>query len=285
MKKTPDIQTYQTHVFYAGESQRRVQCLQLIPSVTKVAIVGGGEEPDIREVVTIAGQKIDYARQRLNGAMRSENGIKKVLVAADARTEISALDGGGKVTYVSKGKPQEEKDVLANFRTMNQVANIWGYAPYKVVSASVFEERGVRKTELMQAGVVISSESLQYLSSNAGFTSYLREFKEFYSSAPYSTNGLKAIDVQQLSGGISLPVLASMGLVESVDGVRLKDGEKGTMIEALKGGLLTVACGFGATILEMIHPEALDKILAWNWLNEVTEKVLTRANHDQSRLI
>lgn len=261
-----------TFLYYAGSSERRVQCLNQIPGVEKVNAVGGGEEPDIREVEHITDLKISHARGKL-GRLETNGLVRNLLIAADARTEISAEKKGSDV-FVSKGKPRSEREVLENFVAMQVIAQKYGYATYRVVSASALEN-GVRMgSETIQAEVVLSRKSLDYLTSTEGFVAYIRAFKLFYSTPPYSNKGLTAINVKKLSGGISLPVLVSMGLVESVDGVNLRSSDADEKYDALRGGLLTVACGFGPNVLNQIHPEALDKVMAWDWLNAVTTKII-----------
>jgi len=270
MKSLSEIET---HLYYAGKSERRILCLNEIPGVINVNAVGGGEEPDIREVDVVTDLKLSHARSKLS-RFDTNSKVKKILIAADARTEISA-ELNGRSVFVSQGKPKNEKEVLANFEVMQEIAMKHGFATYRVVSASALEN-GIRMgAETIQAEVVISKQSLDYLASAKGFVSYLRAFKLFYSTPPYSNKGLTAINVKKLSGGISLPVLVSMGLVESVDGVKLRSNDEDEVYDALRGGLLTVACGFGPNVLNKIHPDALDKILAWDWLNQVTAKIIT----------
>lgn len=265
-----------THLNYAGFSERRILCLKEIPGVDLVKAVGGGEEPDIREVDVVTNLKLDYARGKLGA--HTDSSVKSLLIAADARTEVSA-ESAGSSFYVSKGKPKSEKEVLSNFEMMLAIAQKFGYATYRVVSASALEN-GVRMgSETIQAAVVISRENLEYLVSLEGFIAYLRAFKLFYSTPPYSSKGLSAINVKKLSGGISLPVLVSMGLVEQVDGVSLRNNDQDEVYDALRGGLLTVACGFGPNILNKIHPNAMDRILAWDWLNQVTTKMINAYNN------
>jgi hypothetical protein len=254
-------------LIYAGGSPRRLACLQQIPGV-EVTAVGGGFEPNIREVGRIAELKISRAKQHLyrtnpNPLVQENN--HKVLVAVDARTEIPIVDSRGNIAYLSMGKPKDLTEVLNNFKLILSAAANSGAATYRVVCASLLDGGKLLRKETIQSSITLSEENLKYLVSSVGFMEYLRTFEKIE----------EKISPFDVSGGLSLSVLVSMGLVENIDGVSLRNATQAEIVHALKCGLLTVACGFGVNVLNSVHPKALETILEWHWLQTETQNILS----------
>ena len=260
------------NIFYAGRSERRTLALKQLPSVKEVFSFDGGPEENIGDVRKITHAKMDHVLPRVKELM---GGVKEedLLVAADSRTEILVHDEHGDRNFESKGKPRNLEDVLVNFLRMSFVAKEIGFAAYQVRSASaLLDSAGQRTEDLDLCKVRIKKSGIEHLSTSNGFDEYLQAFSEFYSSGAYVANQLSAIGPRKISGGISLPVLRQMGMVESVN--KIEQNLSREAAEAFKLGLWTVAVGFGPAILEKVHPDSLAIILAWDWLNEVTAKVL-----------
>jgi hypothetical protein len=260
------------NIIYAGKSERRILALKQLPGVKNVFNFNGGPEKNIGDVRKITHEKMDYVLPQLDQLMGSL-GEDDYLVAADSRTEILSFDDNGNRAFESKGKPYDLEDVLINFQRMSFVAKELGFANYQVRSASaLLDNLGRRITDLVLCGVDINKSGIDYLSSERGFDEYIKCFHDFYSSEVYSTNQLSSIGPQKISAGVSLPVLRQMGMVKSVNKVE-QDGSR-EAVKAFRLGLWTVAVGFGPSILERVHPDAMATIIGWDWLDEVTKKVV-----------
>jgi len=146
---------------------------------------------------------------------------------------------------------------------------------YSVESASVFYKNGSGAfvgSQVDKAVMTLNPEKIQALSEGE-FTLYLSTFAQFYASEAYSEAGLPLIEVKDVSGGISLPVLAMLGAIESINSIPLDTStEEG--IKAFQEAMLVVAVGFGDTVIENVSPQAPQNLREWEWLAMVTKYAL-----------
>lgn len=250
-------------IYYAGQSERRTASLARLAGVTEVKSVGGGEEPETPNVLQVAFGKIAYALPLVLDEVGRLNG--HMVLAADARTELK-MGMNGNTTHVSKGKPRDEEEVFEHFQRMARVES----PGYRLRAGSVaYSKRGVVH-DSNTARVTLTSQGVHHLSTSRGFDEYGAAYREFYSTPPYSSHDLTALDFTHISSGLSLPVLMSLGMVEGL-GVDSEPEEVNNHL--LKAAIFTVAVGFGPNVLREIHPDALESVMAWSWLNEVADKV------------
>jgi len=251
----------QPTIVAATESPRRLLFLASIPAI-KLLVYGGGEELATNDVIQVAVGKAISAREQL----RSEQILNgQLIVGADIRTEILTPKG-----FVSRGKPKDgEHLVWENFAQMSLVDGKLGY---RLVAGSAVDHEGKMTKSFSLCRVFIKKEGMIYLSSLRGFEEYKAAYLDFYSSPPYSSQNLRPIGLRDVSGGISLPVLVSMGLVEGIsfDGVNMIDLSR----ESLMRAIFIAGVGYGPAVLEKLDPNYLEIIKAWDWLNQVTNKIL-----------
>lgn len=255
-------------VYYAGRSERRIACLNQLPEVDRVECVNWGEEPDIADVMKIIRGKLAFALPIILQQVGVLNG--HVVVAADSRTEI-LVRKGNEIVHESKGKPRDDEEVFSNFVRMAEVLQLVEAASYQLRAASIAQTKTGTVVDQQLCVVRISSQGIRHLATEVGFIEYQQAYADFYSTPPYSSHNLSKICLTGISSGLSLPVLVSMGIIERV-GV---NGEVGELDERrLKEAMLAVAVGFGPRVLEKIHPESMDAVMQWSWLNQVTQKVI-----------
>lgn len=264
-------------VYYTGMSERRTLALQQIPGVKEVINFDGGPEEDTDDVMKIMWEKVAYAFPKV---IENTGGYLNghAVVAADARTSILVHDDRGDRVLVSKGKPKEDEDVIENFARMAIVADELGKGHYQLISASGVVTKAGRTYDLDTVEVDLTKIGLKHIATPAGYEEYKAAFLDFYSSGEYSANKLPAIGPSKISGGISLPVLRAMGMVETINGVKQVDTSK-EAYEAFRLGLFTVAVGFGPNVLQRVHPDAMPRLLQWDWLNGVSRKVTKYAKN------
>lgn len=262
-------------IYYTGMSERRTLALQQIPGVSEVINFDGGPEEDTADVMGIMWEKVAYAfPQVLENAGGYLNG--HAVVAADARTSIMVHDDQGNIVLESKGKPKGDQEIFENFVRMAIVADELGFGHYQLISASGVVTKEGKAQDLDTVAVNLTKKGINFIATPAGYDEYKAAFLDFYSSGEYSANQLSAIGPSKISGGISLPVLRAMGMVETINGTEQADGSR-EAYEAFRLGLLTVAVGFGQNVLQRVHPDALPRLLQWEWLNGVSRKVTKHA--------
>ncbi len=258
------------NVAYTGRSERRILALKQLPQVTEVRSYSGGHENGNHDVVSVMMEKMAYAWPTMMADIGKLNGHN--VVAADTRTSIMACNGS-KHWLESKGKPKSTDEVIKTFLRMSLAAQEAGFGYYQVVSASGLISGDNTIIDQEFCNVVLTKKGIEFIATNAGYDEYTQAFNHFYSTPPYSNHNLSQIDQTHLSGGISLPVLSSMGVVKSVNGVEIGLSRKKT--EAImKAAIMIVAVGFSPRILKILDPDAMTHILAWDWLNQVTKKVI-----------
>jgi len=280
--RVPGHLEQKTKVFYAGASERRFAALGQVSGI-ELDSHEGGDEPNIRSVEKIALGKIDHVLSIVfAGATHEPDFDRTLILAADARTEISQLRGnGGRVIFESKGKPQELNQTQEYFRKMSLAAERSGRGLYRVVASSAAQtvltakpERVRSITQTQSAEVYLDPEDIKFLASDEGFEVYQTAFKKFYDTPLYQQDGLHAPKITDLSGGISLPVLLRMNMVERLDDTQISTKYKDKLRVAVRNAILVVAVGFGPQVLDEIHLQAYEEILKWKWLNDVTASAL-----------
>lgn len=258
----------------ASSSSRRKAALEQIPDI-KIVNIGGGEEADHDDLVTIALNKIAFAYPDILKSCQEQAMNLLGILAADTNTLI-------KVTHQQtsklerKGKPKHHEHTQGYFKRMANLAERDGAGYYEVVAASAFQTEIGSIAGVETTRVFLNQAKLQELASDDGFTNYQDQFIKFYNSEAYSSSGCRAIDITDISAGISFPVLTKMGLVEEVNGIKIKELPASATEAVLKRALLNVAIGFSPQILEKIHPDALTYLMAWSWTNEVVDLILSK---------
>lgn len=258
----------------ASSSPRRKVALEQIPDI-KVVNIGGGEEIDNDDLVTIALNKIAFAYPDILRSCQEQAVNLLGILAADTNTLIKVLHQQTS-KLERKGKPKHHEHTHNYFKRMADVAERDGAGYYEVVAASAFQTETGSIAGIETTRVLLNQKKLQNLASEDGFANYQEQFTQFYNSEAYRNSGCRAIDVTDISAGISFPVLTKMGLVEEVNGVRLKELPSQSVEIILKQALLNVAIGFSPQILEKIHPDALTHLMAWSWTNEVVDLILSK---------
>lgn len=270
-------------VAYAGQSYRRLSFLQHAFPDTPVHSVDGGDEPDIPHVVDIMRGKIDHGSTLIFHRLMPQ-AHRFGIVAADIRTSTLTPpdEKDGNTFLTSRGKPPHEgtrQSVQHIFEQMSTAAEVGEEVPYYIViagSGAKIREGNTQSVHIGQQActVELDEEYLSYLATDKGITDYQTTFQHFYSSPPYSNNGSHpAVDLTDLSGGISLPVLTRMGAVNAVNGVNAKDP---AFPETLREGIFTVAVGFSPDVLKPLQSTINQAIQEWPWLTRVVEHTLTK---------
>lgn len=258
----------------ASSSARRKIALEQIPEL-KVIDAGGGDESQSDDVVTIALKKIAFAYPTILESCQSASVNLVGILAADTNTLIKVLEQPG-FKLERKGKPKKSKDTHDHFRRMNKSADTYGAGYYEVISASALQTGTESVTSVETTHVLLNQAKLNHLSSDDGFAEYQDNFAQFYNSPAYRDSGCRAIEMTDVSAGISFPVLVKMGAVEKVNGVKLKELAPQTLEMILKQALLNVSVGFSPQVLEKVHPDALAYLMSWPWTNKVLDFILSK---------
>jgi hypothetical protein len=216
------------------------------------------------------------------GQLKEDPSVKNrrqqaVIIAADTRTSILTKNPEDNFTYIeSKGKPKEPDTVRKTFEEMSNAAKEAGVLPYYTVlsgSGVHIRERKheERLADIHTCTVELNPEQVQRFSTEKGYQDYAKAFDEFYSSEVYRHGGLSGVKIEDLSGGLSLPVLTSMNAVEAVDGIERNSPE---FEEAFRHGMFTVSVGISPHILRPIQPQIDSLFSSWEWLNGVVDHTL-----------
>lgn len=258
----------------ASTSRRRAAALEQIPEVRVIKSPGGEENGGSLE--TIALDKIRVAEPIIQAICEKDDCRLDGVVAADANTYIAIFGPKGE-KLVPKGKPSVPQTTYRHFQSMSRRAARDGDGYYEVHSASAFVDPSKKEhSEREGTRVVLHLEKINRLATKEGFLEYMMEFADFYSSEAYSSHGLQSLRMEDLSGGISLPVLAKMGAVKMIDGVEIAKVPYSEAELILKQALLNVAIGFSPKILNKIHPDAMAFLLGWSWTNNVVNSILSK---------
>lgn len=258
----------------ASTSQRRRAALEQLPDM-HIAVVPGGEEAKIDDLVTIALAKIAFAYPTILTTAQENNADLVGVTAADTQTLLQQYGASKQEKIlVSRGKPEVIEQIRAHFVGMSNVAQNQGFGYYEVASASAVQDSRGTLAETSLSQFHLNAQKLLWLTTEEGFAAYIETFNQFYKSKAYSGNKLQPIAPTDISAGISLPVLTQMGVIEAINGVKLADMSSPEAVVAFKKALFNVGVGFSEQVLTRIHSEAMQYILKWAWLEEVTEHVM-----------
>jgi len=250
-----------SHIYYAGQSDRRRHFLKSIFPDVNVTTICVDPEPKTADLDVIVNHKLgivlnDPTHRRSGGA---------IIVAADTQTIVPALDRTGAIVETYKTKPSSDDEVRKLFDAMSRLRT---NPEYSVESASAIHHviGEVRSpTHLVRTRVELDRSQVAYLATEVGFSLYRDVFDDFYGSDAYGKNGLPQIGPCDISSGLSLPVLTRIGAVRAIDEVAI-DGD--TFREAFKRALHIVAIGFSP---ELFRDYELEEFV---WIEEVTRSVL-----------
>ena len=267
--ETKPMLEYPPRVLYAGGSQRRIAFIEQAFNRSEVASFPVGLEPDVNT--------IDVMRYKLGVGLESTpEGYFGAIIAADTRTSVPMIVGDT-ICMADKGKPRNQHELYESFVNMQNVSEFTGENPfYQVQSASGLLHLNGKRVQLEDIHtclVALKKAGLQTLLTEEGFKKYLEEFAQFYSQPPYSTHNMKPITPADLSGGLSLPVLTKMGIVQSVEGVDIGDNR---FRDTLKHNIHVVAVGISPAILTSVQVDPQKAIYEWGWLDEVTDHALEK---------
>jgi len=274
VKEKNNRQYTPNRIFYAGQSQRRSAFLKHCFPGIHVEAFDIDPEPEIPDVVKIMRYKIG----RLVNGREIQLSQGDAIFAADTRTITKAFDDDDKgIITISRGKPKTLREVRNNLFQM-LLASEEGCDPpfYLVESASGASYLTGDSSPIILGGhtvcqIVLNNLGLSYLITNGGFKEYLEKFYKFYSSSPYSAENMNSISPLALSGGISLPVLVRMGLVDSINGVSRDSGLFKTM---LKQAVHIAAVGMDPNLMRLFGVDENKMMDEWNWLNKVVSSSL-----------
>ncbi len=258
----------------ASSSPRRKAALEQIPDI-KVVNIGGGEEADHDDLVTIALNKIAFAYPNILKSCQEQAMNLIGILAADTNTLIKVMHQQTS-KLERKGKPIHHENTKSYFKKMADWAERNGAGYYEVVAASAFQTSTGSIAGIETTRISLNQAKLRNLASDDGFANYQDQFAQFYNSEAYGRSGCQALSMNDISAGISFPVLTKMGLVEEVNGAKLQELPSPSAEILLKKALLNVAIGFSPQILEQIHPDALTYLMAWSWTNEVVDLILSK---------
>lgn len=255
-------------VLYAGNSKRRMALLKHAFQAQAPTGVIVGQEPDV-DVSQVARHKIDVVY---------DLGVPKdacsAIIAADTHTVTPIFNSmSGEIEMLSRGKPKNAQDVQEALQQMTKVADMKNEKPFyyaDAASAMLHLNGSAHLVEDRERCLVeLDREKLRWLG-EGGFPDYVKKFIEFYSRPPYSTHNME-VNITDLSGGISLPLLVQMGAVTSVDGVDRGDER---FRKALLRGIYTAAIGISPDILTTVQVDGHKIIQDWSWLNGVVDSAL-----------
>lgn len=256
-------------VVYAGTSKRREAFIKhVLPENATYWRVDGGDEEDIADVKSIMLAKIKTARRRINPKGNT------AFIASDARTSVLTPGDFSSPTYLeSLPKPNSVEGPKTVFDRMQLAAEQSEGVPYYTIfAASGIEYQGKKTATTETTTIQLDPNVIKHLATDEGYPVYLRAFEGFYSSPSYTKEIPHKVHVTDLSAGLSLPVLTSIGAVTAVDGARIEDKE--LFRKALRRGIHVAAVGIAPAIMNQVQPEAQQKYERWSWLDGVVEHSL-----------
>lgn len=232
-----------------------------------------GTEPDTSDVVAVADFKVNrYLEDTAEQGVRQDM-YGALIVAGDTRTIIPYSDKEGNIREVSKGKPGTIDELRENFRMILSVTKHGENPFYSVNSGAVGHMVGhdLRSEAFEICRMGLDEGAMHDLVTDEGMLRYLEMFQAFYANPPYSTNNMPPITPLDLSSGISLPVLAKMGIVTSING---EPRESNQFITEFENAMQIVAVGIPPGLFSYYHEDPLTAHKKWPWLNEVVQHAL-----------
>lgn len=284
----------------ATTSKRRNLALEQL-KVDLKSHPGPNPELDSPDTTLVAANKSEYLLSLIAESMNSAQtapmasvAIQEIIraiverdhvyqvISADVRTETAAPKGNGSDQFINHGKPTSRDELKETFTQMAKSSK----KMYRVLAGSqilTYQPRESTPLEFrnqQEFEIVLSPEKLQELASNHGLDEYLEKFDQFYQSETYQNNNLPPISYQDISAGISLPVLIKGNYV---DGVYTNDQHLDLSNPArlskkarklLKKIIFGVAVGYSPHVLDKIYPGAHKFIIDnWKWLENVVNDV------------
>jgi predicted house-cleaning NTP pyrophosphatase (Maf/HAM1 superfamily) len=251
-------------IIYAGQSNRRENFLRDIFPSTQIDSISIDPEPQSSDTSLVMHHKINKAYDNVS------LGENDIIIAADTRTSTPILNPNGRIDLLSRGKPSSLQEVFNTFQLMNKVTRETGEQPWYEVNSSsgIFHQKGLFEIQDV-THVRLKREGVELLSRERGFLEYVERFEDFYSKPPYH-NSLRT-NPEDLSAGISLPVLNKMGIVESVNNI---GSENPLFYKTLRLAIHIVAIGLSIELLELIGVDRRDTLPRLNWINQVTKRAI-----------
>nr|AIA18422.1 Unknown Function [uncultured bacterium] len=263
-EKPPSSQLF---VVYAGTSSRRKDLLQfVIPPHADFWQVDGGPEADIPNVKKIMVGKLENANKQVNARLLAHRGTVAI-VAADIRTSIPT---GQKDVMQSLPKPTDENAPRTVFRNILAAATQQGEDPYYMLFAAsgveINHKRRKSKTARSKTRIQLDASLTEHLASETGYPEYLKQFRELHESAIFKRHDGHSMQVTDVTSGLDLAVLSSMGAVTEIDGVKRDDP---AFRDALYRAMLIALVSIEPKILNKIVPDVEKKVSDWPWLHGV----------------
>jgi len=261
---------YPKRVLYAGASPRRIAFISHAFNDCEISNFSVGEEPN-ENVENVVKYKVEVGKKYVN------EDVCTAVIAADTQTIVPGIINN-KAIEISKGKPKNANEIYDSLSSIYKTAQMTGEDPYYRVdtASALFHNSQMGQSHILDRDscrVTLDQISLLYLLHPNGFQRYLEEFKKFYSSAPYQNSGIKTISPQEISGGLSLPVLTKMGAIKSIQDTSFEDEN---FKKTLKRNIHLVAVGISSKLLGTMHLDIQDSVDNWGWLEEVaTEAIKT----------
>lgn len=283
----------------ATTSKRRNLALEQL-KVDLKSHPGPNPELDSPDTTLVAANKIEYVQSLLNNretaplvsiainqiitaiVEKSTKGHPYHVIAADVRTETAAPKEKNVDQFINHGKPTSREELKETFSQMAKSSS----KMYRVLAGSQILTYQPNETSPLEVRhqqefeIMLSPEKLSELASNHGLDEYLEKFDQFYQSETYRHNNLPPISYQDVSAGISLPVLIKGNYVDHVymnkehlnfnKQIRLSKNAR----KLLKKIIFGVAVGYSPYVLDQIYPGAYKFIIDnWNWLESVVNDV------------
>lgn len=272
--RRPDV------VVIATTSARRNSFVRYVfePMGVSVVTYPGGEEADIDDVVSIAKEKVRYARRILKDQGEIRPGNRVLYIASDVKTRPLIINGEQEIGTVSLGKPNRPEQVQVLFGQMALAARLGKSTPHYIIESgsAAHEEQGQKQITSPRLSsttlVELDPHKVSRFADEDGFQTYLREFETYYRSPQYSNEGAHpAMTVMDLSAGLSIPVLVRMNAVTAINGVDRSDER---FRGQLKNAVFQAGVGIQPQTLKASVPDIDAKIDEWPWLENVASKAL-----------
>lgn len=203
---------------------------------------------------------------------------KYQIISGDVQTGIPHKNENSKNSWRIErhGKPKNEELVKDFFAEMAHLQAMI-YRVFSGSSITTYDSQAGSSVEMLanqKLTVYLRPEMVDLFSTDQGFEQYRKSFHEFYRSEAYHNNDLPPINLTNVSGGFSLPVLIKEKAVEAIELNGRKLPIKEMNEEFLKEVVYAVAVGYSPKILKEIHPEAYQFTLDnWKWLKDTVREI------------
>ncbi|MDP2638546.1 MAG: Maf family protein [Candidatus Levybacteria bacterium] len=266
------------NIYCASTSSRRTAFLKHCFPTSSHLTFFGGTEAKIPNVIQISKGKIDFVRPHMPNMKDRKSHEIAVLISADTATNTLSTDGN--ITFLENhGKPKQEGEIIDVFQKMKQAAQIEENFPYyQIISGSNAIIRNNIKEDRASGSVssivFLDPEKVAYFSTHEGFSEYCKEARKFFLSQAYKqSESSRPMNLTDVSGGISLPVLVYSDAVTAINDISREDPE---FFAEFKKTLYYATVGFSPDILRSVKPD-IDKVIdTWPWLNGVAQHAIGR---------